>query len=269
MANKSNLLPAGCRAALFDADGTLLSFTTHTIPESTKAALRALRNKGLEVVLVTGRPPYQLDELDLSLFSAAIVFNGQLSYRVDGTPLVKRPIAHDAVERAVAFAQRDEHAWMFMDEQRCYVSRATDALHELEQKIARTYPVSDITAALDHDIYQLNVFAPPAFDERVVREVGKVTTTRWSDVFCDVLPEGGGKAPAALALLGELGIPAEQTVAFGDGGNDAEMLSVVGCGVAMGNASPEAIAAADMVTDDCDHDGIWNACVALGLIDAQ
>ena len=45
-----------------------------------------------------------------------------------------------------------------------------------------------------------------------------------------------------------------------------EMFDVVGTSVAMGNASPEVQAAATHVTDSVDDDGIWNACVRLGLI---
>ena len=45
-------------------------------------------------------------------------------------------------------------------------------------------------------------------------------------------------------------------MAFGDGLNDVTMLRAAGLGVAMGNACPEALAAADAVTADCDHDGV-------------
>ena len=54
-------------------------------------------------------------------------------------------------------------------------------------------------------------------------------------------------------------------MAFGDGGNDLGMFGVVGTAVAMGNAASEVRAAADVVTDDVDHDGIFNACRRLNL----
>ena len=43
------------KAAFFDIDGTLLSFKTHAMPESTKRALRALRERGIKTVISTGR----------------------------------------------------------------------------------------------------------------------------------------------------------------------------------------------------------------------
>ena len=45
-------------------------------------------------------------------------------------------------------------------------------------------------------------------------------------------------------------------VAFGDGENDKEMLSLVGLGVAMGNAHPACKEAADVVIGTCAEDGV-------------
>ena len=48
----------------------------------------------------------------------------------------------------------------------------------------------------------------------------------------------------------------EDTIAFGDGRNDLEMLETVGTGVAMDNAVPEAKAVADEICPDVNDDGI-------------
>ena len=55
-------------------------------------------------------------------------------------------------------------------------------------------------------------------------------------------------------------------MAFGDSENDASMLRAAGIGVAMGNATPEALASADYVTDDAEKDGIYNALRHFGVI---
>lgn len=55
-------------------------------------------------------------------------------------------------------------------------------------------------------------------------------------------------------------------MAFGDSYNDLEIVSEAGTGVAMGNAIEELKNAADFVTDDVGKDGVYNACVKLGLI---
>ena len=64
-----------------------------------------------------------------------------------------------------------------------------------------------------------------------------------------------------------MGIAREESIAFGDGHNDMNMLKYVGIGVAMGNAEAEVKAIADYVTSDVDEDGIENALKHFGIID--
>lgn len=64
----------------------------------------------------------------------------------------------------------------------------------------------------------------------------------------EVLPRGLSKATGIAEIAGPLGIEAADIVAFGDMPNDIPMLRWAGLGVAMGNAHPDAMAAADEVT---------------------
>ena len=45
------------KAAFFDIDGTLTSFVTHVVPQSTVDALRALQAKGVKIFICSGRAP--------------------------------------------------------------------------------------------------------------------------------------------------------------------------------------------------------------------
>lgn len=287
--------PHAIRAVLFDIDGTLLSFTTHQMPQSTKAALRALKSQGIAPILATGRPPYQLKALDLSLFSAVMTFNGQLCFipsqvsqpgadrversaeaaggtadinPLDGAQvLIKHSLSPAAVEAAIALAERDEYAWLFMEEDQWYLSEMTERVRELASQVESSFSIGSPTRARGRDIFQLNVFAPPAYDAVVDEVLGDVRSVRWSELFSDVMPRDGGKAQGARRILEALGLEAAQAAAFGDGGNDVDMLLSMGIGIAMGNGTPEAKAAANYVCPDVDHDGIYRACVALGLIE--
>ena len=88
----------------------------------------------------------------------------------------------------------------------------------------------------------------------------------WHPLFCDIGRIGGGKDVGMDAVLSRLGIPLEQTMAFGDGENDLEMLRHAAIGVTMGNSSQTVKNAADYVTDSVDEDGIANALAHFGLI---
>ena len=100
----------------------------------------------------------------------------------------------------------------------------------------------------------------------VVRAVPGCRAVRWNEAFADIIPADGGKAKGLARMMARHGIQAGACIAFGDGGNDIDMLRAVGIGVAMGNAAPAVQAAADYVTDRVDRDGIWKAAVHFGLI---
>lgn len=71
--------------------------------------------------------------------------------------------------------------------------------------------------------------------------------------------KGNTKQNGINQIISHFGIRLEETMAFGDGGNDISMLRHAGIGVAMGNANDEVKASADYVTTSVDEDGIANA----------
>jgi hydroxymethylpyrimidine pyrophosphatase-like HAD family hydrolase len=72
----------------------------------------------------------------------------------------------------------------------------------------------------------------------------------------EVVPLGISKATGIAEVAGPLGLTAADVVAFGDMPNDVPMLAWAGLGVAMGNAHPEAVAAADEQTAPNSEDGV-------------
>lgn len=74
-----------------------------------------------------------------------------------------------------------------------------------------------------------------------------------------VLPLGASKGAGVAWLLDRLGVDPSAVLALGDGENDVEMLQLAGLGVAMGNAGPPALAAADAITATNNEDGVARA----------
>ena len=74
------------------------------------------------------------------------------------------------------------------------------------------------------------------------------------------------KADGIAAAISEFGITREETMAFGDGGNDSEMLKYAGMGIAMGNSEDSVKSCADYVTLSVDEDGISHAVRHFGLL---
>ena len=78
---------------------------------------------------------------------------------------------------------------------------------------------------------------------------------------------GVSKASAIETLIQHLGIPKENTYAFGDGLNDIDMLEYCEHGIAVGNATQGLKDIADEITDDIAEDGIYNSMKKHGLIE--
>ena len=74
---------------------------------------------------------------------------------------------------------------------------------------------------------------------------------RWNPLFVDVIPNDGGKGKGIEKLLYYMGLSKDEAMAFGDGGNDIEMLEFVKYGVAMGNAGEDVKKSAALCNRRC------------------
>src|SRR5574344_2019749 len=86
------------KALFFDIDGTLVSFQTHRIPDSTLEALTLAREKGLKLFISTGRPPRVINNLGDFSFDGFITMNGSYCYDHQGTVLYKSSIPAEDVQ---------------------------------------------------------------------------------------------------------------------------------------------------------------------------
>ena len=86
-----------------------------------------------------------------------------------------------------------------------------------------------------------------------------VTITRCEVSSLEFTCPGVDKGTGLTALARQLGLGISQAIAVGDADNDLAMLRAAGLGVAMGNAIPAAVAAADVQVADNDHGGCAEA----------
>ena len=261
------------KAAFFDIDGTLLSFETHKLPESTKRALRALHANGVKCFIASGRPKYQFPPCiadgfeGFSGFDGFVTLTGSVCFDASGI-YYDVPIARPDVCAVANQVLEGRYEALVLEAERAYVTAHTPGVCQIEKQAGLVYPEGDIHEALAPDarVYQFCAFVPPEREHEVTDVCPDVFTTRWNDIFCDVVPRGSSKPAGIRATLEHVGLTAAEAIAFGDGGNDETMLEYCGVGVAMGNAKAETKAVADYVTTSVDDDGIYNACRHFGLI---
>ena len=253
------------KIAFFDIDGTLLSFKTHRMPESSARALAALRANGVRTVISTGRVKNSLPPELLEGFDTYLTLNGQLCF--DGEGVFRSCPLDDADVRAVLDqAAENGYAAMVLQESGSFVTCHTDLVLANERQVGLTYREDDPERAFDEPVYQMCAFVGSEDDHLITDATEHMATTRWTELFCDVVPDQGGKDFGVRAALERYGLTAEEAIAFGDGENDLSMLKAVGIGVAMGNAWDIVKEHADYVTTGVDDDGIWNACEHFGLV---
>ena len=259
------------KAIFFDIDGTLQTFTNPpTIPESTRLALKELRKNGVKLFIATGRPKKILKEfrdlIDFE-FDGWVIMNGQYCFCEDE---VIRECTIPVVELEKTFAYLNENNIG------CIVAELDEAYQINENERVNKYnnqsgyrEVGDISRIYEHPVYQLMVYIEEEeveIENEFFKNLPSCKSARWTREFMDVIPKEGGKNKGIDAMLEHFNIPLSKTMAFGDGGNDIAMLSYVGMGIAMGNASDKVKAAAKYVTSSIDQNGIYEACIHFGLI---
>ena len=97
-------------------------------------------------------------------------------------------------------------------------------------------------------------------EETAAREISERTNSRLQcyrgEKWYAFLPADTGKTVAVRAVAGAEWIPLKDIAAFGDARNDLEMLEMCGKGIAVGNAVPEVLEAADEITLTNEEDGV-------------
>ena len=198
------------RLVFCDVDGTVLPHGETTLSSDLCDTLRRLTDRGITVAIASGRPYAQLRSLFGTLAHRLIFIclDGALTMEKNCV-LHKRPLPRDA---ALELLQHFPHAAIHGRETvYCLGNAPTDGRH------------IDSPNEVGEPFLKLELFTgytpPESPNYRIAyRETGLV----------ELVAPCANKGNAAVKLMQKLGITRDQTVAFGDGENDAELLSVVG-----------------------------------------
>lgn len=258
------------KAAFFDIDGTLVSLKTKVYPPSTKTVIARLRTRGVKCFVATGRSKFEINSehlLDGIEFDGFLTNNGQDAYDPEGKLLYGKPIDPDDVAAVLNWAEQKGCAcWMVSDSQSIVNFVDERVLAAMKSIHTAPPPTGDLQAMLSGPVFKIVLFLSREEMREPIALTPHSRTTQWFALGHDIISVDGGKRTAMLEILERLGIEPEESIAFGDSENDLEMLQAAGIGVAMGNATDEAKAIADYITDDCDDDGLRNALLHFGLI---
>src|SRR5437763_6683481 len=246
-----------------DLDGTIVR-SDGSISARTRAALSAVEADGSIVVIVTGRPPRWLHGIadETGHRGVSICANGALVYDLHTEQVVASyplsvEIARDVIDAlragipGIGFAV--ETVTDGFGYEPAYRPRwPTEGARRGEIDELLSGPLAKLLAR--HEDLDSDALLAAA-REVVGAEV--VTMTHSSrDGLLEISAVGVSKATTLAALCAERGLGAADAVAFGDMPNDLPMLAWAGHSVAVANAHPEVLAAADEITASNDECGV-------------
>lgn len=254
------------KAAFFDVDGTLLSHKTRQVPPSARAAVEKLRASGVKCIVATGRQIREMRKLPVGdiPFDGYITLNGQLLLDEKGNVLHGTPLTGKAKEYLLRLYKEKTIPALLVEVEDVYLNFVDDRVRLVQAAISSAIP--PLGEYSGRELYQVCAYLSPGEEEILAPIADDCVMTRWNLGGMDIIAKGGGKVAGIQRYLEANGISPEETIAFGDGENDMDMLRFAGIGVAMGNAWENVKACADYVTADIDDDGIEKALKHFGLL---
>lgn len=250
----------------FDVDNTLAVWPDGIIPESAQKTLDTLKANGHRVALATGR--LQIDAKRFADMANVhdFVADGGKSVTVNNEILFMEGLDREACLKYLAQLDRLGLHWAVTD----------------VNELVRVTPYEDVLNW--HPVWDVcTTKYDPNFDYRKVEHFYKIyaymtpeqeAATGVVHMSNDIIRYGNDcilfepmvKGEGVRRMIAHYGMEPADVVVFGDGYNDLSMFSPEWLNIAMGNAREELKAAADYITADCNHDGIYEACKNFGWI---
>jgi Cof subfamily protein (haloacid dehalogenase superfamily) len=253
-----------------DLDGTLLN-SQHELTERTEKAIKAAMEKGVHIIFATGKTRGSALSLiaRLGLTSPGIYLQGLATYNADASLRHQTLLDKNIARQVITFAEDRGFTVVAYSGTRILTrknNRDTNILvqygePDIEavgalQNILDTTPINKVMAVKKGEYRAISALRWQL--DMQLDGAARLVQAALPDML-EIVPPGGSKGAALKTLLKDLGIPAENMLAIGDGENDIEMIQLAGIGVAMGNALPKIKSAADHVTATNDADGVVEA----------
>lgn len=255
------------KAIFFDIDGTLVSFKSHTVPESARRAIARLREQGVKVFIATGRLMKHVAIVNDIEVDGYITVNGGYCITSAGEVIFESAFPRATVERVIDLSEQYGFDLNVMTHEDMYVSSMGERVKKIASMINIMPTVADVRAiAATQPVVQMCPYISRELEQEIMPLLPDCVGSRWIETFMDLNVRGVDKSLGIQQVMNYYGLTMAEAMAFGDGGNDLPMVRDAAVGVAMGNACDELKAVADYITSSVDEDGVSRALEHFGLI---
>lgn len=266
------------KVIIMDVDGTLTNSKKQITPK-TKEMLIAAQNKGIKLVLASGRPVSGLiglaKELEMEKHHGLLVsFNGSKvvdcqTKEVLFNQTMRIEDAREVLEHMKNFKvypMIDKGNYLFVNDvykgMITYQNEKIDIIqYEARGGNFKLCEIEDLSSFVDFPLNKILTAGDPEYLNEHYQDMMEPFKERLNCMFTapfyfEFTAKGIDKAKALDSVLKPMGFQQEEMLAFGDGDNDATMLSYAGIGVAMDNAQDSLKKIADKITLSNEEDGI-------------
>lgn len=259
-----------------DMDGTLLN-SQHEISERNKKAIKDATEKGINIVITTGRiftsAKYYAKLLGIK--TPIIACNGAYIREYERNNVIYDcPMNLEDCIKVLVEAEKNEIYYHLYDNQNFYVKELKYSSLKYFNWNNEQKPEDRINIHIESNLIQLLEMEKPKIYKIVLMDENKDKLVRFRDLIeknkeieidsswhnnLEIMNKGVSKGNALNHLCKLLGIKNSEVAAIGDNHNDISMFKYSGYSIAMGNAEEQIKNMADFVTDTNDNDGVAKA----------
>lgn len=263
----------------FDYDGTMVDESDNISKptEKTIESFKKLRDNGYMTAICSGRPYSQLPKIDFK-FDCYINSNGA-SVRINDEIIFNSPFQLDDTLNIIEFFKNNDITYYCETSDLCYMgdihTERIDKNCKLFNVPTESYlPLNKSNMHMLKETVKMVVLFPE--DKEKMQNILKVFNKEFGENFVtfqqiyeygiDIAKKGFSKAIGIKAVIEKFNFDLKNTYAFGDGGNDKEMIELVGNGIVMGKHNPILDNIGDYYTDTVKNEGITKGLLHYKLI---
>ena len=244
-----------------DIDGTILPYTGE-FTEGVKDCIAEMQEKGIKVVIVTGRMDRGAKRISkkLSLKTPVVSYNGGY-INENGNILYERYLTPEQVSKIIDWGRKNNVHLNFYSNDTLYSETECEEIRRYAAYQHLDYYVKDFDSIGYEKVHKLLAIDYNDAD-RVTHWVDEMTEAlpdlyiiKSTPYFCEFSPREATKAHAVNFLKEYWKIKDDEVLTIGDQDNDIELLKSGGIKIAMGNGTEGLMKVADYITDTVENDG--------------